>query len=420
MKKLQRKPAERGGFTLIELLVVIAIIAILIALLLPAIQSVRSAARSTQCKSNLRQIGIAMHTFAERDPRGRLTTGQWDMKRDGAMDKWGWPADMVKIKAGRPDQLKCPSNQLRGCEKLNDAIGGLGTSDAARMFLLPQERYRNTDLFVDGVGSLAAAKTLVNQLGINTNYSAGWHLSRSSVRPSKDLGDTATYVPLLLAEDYTQTLNSGAVVKTVSGLKEVMNTLGPITMRRIEGSQVPSSNIALLADAGPGDIDEAVLTDTINDELPVGHRLGETANDGPAYWNGSRVELLGSGQDNENMLAVVPSGFPTVGQQVDATVEASLASGASNATTLGTKLVLQDTRDWQAVHGNQANVLMADGSVKTLTDLNGDGYFNPGFPVAAATSSTDGYADNVCEINAFEVFTGTMLNTEMVTKINFE
>ncbi len=63
---------------------------------------------------------------------------------------------------------------------------------------------------------------------------------------------------------------------------------------------------------------------------------------------------------------------------------------------------------------------MADGSVKTLTDLNGDGYFNPGFPVAAATSSTDGYADNVCEINAFEVFTGTMLNTEMVTKINFE
>ena len=83
MTKLNRKAARRAGFTLIELLVVISIIAILVALLLPAVQAAREAARKTQCKSNLRQIGISMHAFAERDPRGRLTTGQWDMKRDG-------------------------------------------------------------------------------------------------------------------------------------------------------------------------------------------------------------------------------------------------------------------------------------------------------------------------------------------------
>jgi prepilin-type N-terminal cleavage/methylation domain-containing protein/prepilin-type processing-associated H-X9-DG protein len=420
---------KKKGFTLIELLVVIGIIGILVALLLPALAAAREAARNANCKNNLRQFGIALHTFADKDPSGRFCTGASDFRRDGCMDTYGWVADVVNQGAGKVNEMTCPTNPLLGSEKLNDLLGfdsndGKDGADVAKLAagVCGDDNWKGAAGgaaadFGGTAPSTAERATLVSwaflESGYNTNYAASWYLARGGPRVAFDAA-TNNIITAGLA--------------TGEGLKGVNSTTGPLTRRLAESGLQPTSNIPLLGDAAPGDLDEASLqfelkradndwigviqgtsatSSSVKTFIPQGALLTEAMNDGPAqYVSATDIDLC-----------------PAVGTNLQPQMNCEV-KGRCNAPTAANGLFAQDTRDWFAVHGggtsSSINILMCDGSVKTFSDLDGDRFLNPGFPVdlAGAPSGTIGYTTSTLELPPGEIYSGVFLMR--LTKAKFE
>lgn len=114
------------GFTLIELLVVIAIIAILIALLLPAVQQAREAARRTQCKNNLKQLGLAMHNY--HDVFKSFSSGAYsavDDENGCDDDGYGWAVMLLPFmdQGALFEQLPMTATAADGFSSMEDPRG---------------------------------------------------------------------------------------------------------------------------------------------------------------------------------------------------------------------------------------------------------------------------------------------------------
>lgn len=98
-------PQKRRGFTLIEMLIVIAIIGLLAALLLPALARGKSSAQSAACKSNLRQIGIALICYVHEEeffPPDRQDD-------PGLLAIYGWPAHLLPNLSSNTTVFRCPA-----------------------------------------------------------------------------------------------------------------------------------------------------------------------------------------------------------------------------------------------------------------------------------------------------------------------
>lgn len=191
------------GFTLIELLVVIAIIAILIALLLPAVQQAREAARRAHCKSNLKQIALALHNY--HGTHGIFPSGQYFCQSGTNCSTqafygpgWGWSASLLPYVDQAPlyerFDFRLSMRDLHHASELSTAIPLFQCpSDATRKESLPPsglayrpERIATTNYAGNGgsFGFSFQAPQLANDDGLTNGV-----MGRDSARRFRDIRD---------------------------------------------------------------------------------------------------------------------------------------------------------------------------------------------------------------------------------------
>lgn len=342
-----------------------AIISLLIALLIPAIGAARAAARKTACQNNLRQIGVGLQAHADR-MNGPFCTGAFDWSRDGAVTEVGWVADMVNTKIPVGDML-CPSNPAEMSETIHQllTLTDSGTDCVDLRGEVPRTGR-------DGVAVSNPCRAILDQ-GIavgqprasiiqnrvikdfyNTNFAASWFLVRSAVK----LDASGNLLPGNPA--------------CGDDLRSRNVTRGPLRLPELDRALAPSTTIPFLGD---GALSTKTLPVDVGD-VPAGSLLSVNISRGPVLRDTNQVPTFAAGTPQRG----VDGWYATWSQKTR-----------------------QNVKAFSPVHSGLCNVLFADGSVRPIDDVNGDGLVNNGFPAGNGYESGKLEADRNLLMSAYSL-----------------
>ncbi len=389
----------RNGFTLIELIIVVVVLVVTFAILMPLLITARERARDVTCRNQLRQIGVGLQTYASLDPAERYCGGSFDWRRDGCPDTHSWLATLRAVTpttaGGNRTEvaatLLCPSNpELRSAAVVD--LLALKEGDGADPLRFDSGMCSSSEGLLSTPPNSEARSKLVEKLveqGWNTNYAASWHLVRG-----QPLFTWLRLPGMAQAELFALTEPDPALPGAYR-----LETTGTLSRRHLDTSNFPGSTVPLLGDA--------------NSVAPRSSSKTGAAVEGagPSAFSvevEDVVPILGS---SSIRLRVVTRFFDHCCFGGTGDKDGQLRTQC--LAELGYRgNVYLDTRHWRAIHRGSANLLMADGSVRSFVDQDGDQLLNPGFGEWRSQHVNSRYERALQrEIGELEMSTDVFLNT---------